>query len=104
MRTIIITQQDRQVFLSPTHPNLSKIGSPRTKACTRAYRESQKRKQNENGNAQQEKAKKIRRLLVTNQIRSEIELLALQTLRGKKEKKIWPVLVCVAQTNHSRAH
>ena len=31
-----VTKQDTQVFLSPTHPNLRKIGSPRTKACVRA--------------------------------------------------------------------
>ena len=90
-----VTKQDMQVFLSPTHPNLSKIGSPITKACVRAYRESQKRKQNENGNAQQEKAKKIRCLsnlevsefLVANQIKSEIELLALADAQSKEGKK-----------------
>ena len=90
-----VTKQDTQVFLSHTHPNLSKIGSPRTKACVRAYRESQKRKQNENRNAQQEMAKKIRRLsnlevsefLVANQIKSEVELLALADAQRKEGKK-----------------
>ena len=89
-----VAKQDTQVFLSPTHLNLSKIGSPRTKACVRAYRESQKRKQNENGNGQQEKAKKIRRLsnlevsefLVANEMKSEIELLALADAQSKEGK------------------
>ena len=97
-----LTKQDTQVFLSPTHPNLSKIGSPRTKACVRAYRESQKRKQNENGNAQQEKGKKIRlsnlevsEFLVANQIKSEIELLALADARSKEgEKDLASFVLC----------
>ena len=89
-----VTKQDTEVFLSPNHPNLSEIGSPRTKTCIRAYRESRKRKQNENTNGQQEKAKKIRRLsnfevsefLVANQIKSETELLALADAQSKEGK------------------
>ncbi|CAB4038470.1 Hypothetical predicted protein [Paramuricea clavata] len=92
-----VTKQDTEVLLSPNHPNLSEIGSPGTKTCIRAYRESRKRKQNENANVQQEaKAKKIRRLsnfevsefLVANQIKSETpSYLHLQTLKAKKGRK-----------------
>ena len=94
-----VTNQDTQVFLSPTHLNLSKIGSPRTKACVRAYRESQKRKQNENGNAQQEKAKTSRqfgglRILVANQIKSEIELLALADAQQRRKKDLASFVLC----------
>ena len=62
-----VTKQDTKVFLSPNHPNLSEIGSPRTKTCIRVYRESRKRKQNENTNAQHEKSLK-KALCVTCQL------------------------------------
>jgi hypothetical protein len=73
-----VMKQDSEVFLSPNHPTVSEFGSPRTKTCICAYRQSRKCKQNENSNAQQEKAKKIK---TSQQFRS------LQIFGGKSNKK-----------------
>ena len=44
-----VTKQDKSVCLIPVHPNLSRIGSPKTGKCIRAYREkSIKRKSTDN--------------------------------------------------------
>ncbi len=39
-----VTKKDTDAFLSLSHPNLSKIGSPRTKKCVRAYRSGRKKR------------------------------------------------------------
>lgn len=38
-----VTKEDQYFILSDDHPDLSEVGSPRTKACTQAYRAKRKR-------------------------------------------------------------
>ena len=39
-----VTKKDPEVYLSPGHPNLEEIGSPRTSKCVRAYRSARRKR------------------------------------------------------------
>ena len=85
-----VTKEDTHVQHSKKHPDLSNIGSPKTKLSTRAYRESRKRKQNEQNEQNKEaKNKKPRRLsnlevsefILNNNITRDTELFAAANTR-----------------------
>ena len=95
-----VTKKDPEVYLSPGHPNLEEIGSPRTSKCVRAYRSaSRKRSSSTPMGKNNEKAKKhinIKRIsnlevsdfIAANQVKDYTELLAFaeaQKNEGKKE-------------------
>jgi hypothetical protein len=95
-----VTKKDPEVYLSPGHPNLEEIGSPRTSKCVRAYRSaSRKRSSSTPMGKNNEKAKKtinIKRtsnlevsdFIIANQVKDYTELLAFaeaQKNEGKKE-------------------
>jgi hypothetical protein len=95
-----VTKQDTQVYLSPGHPNLDEIGSPKTKYCVRAYRSASRKRSSSvdalNKKAQKKMPNKIRRLnnlevsefVTENNVKGYTELLALaeaQKIEGKKD-------------------
>ena len=94
-----VCKADKDVLLSQNHPNLAEIGSPATKNCIRAYRQSRKSKLNNNNTSApsgNNKSTKIRRLsnlevsefLVQQNITSQTELFAVaneQKNQGKKD-------------------
>ena len=99
-----VTKQDKSVYLSPGHPNLSTNGSPKTGKCIRAYREkSRKRKStDDSGDPSTPTASsgRIPRLshldvsefIVENGIRSTDELFAAENSGSRRETRTWPTL------------
>ena len=95
-----VTKEDPEVYLSPGHPNLEAIRSPRTSKCVRAYRSaSRKRKSSTSTGDDNERAKvpknvkrisnlEVSEFVAANQVKDYTELLALaetQKNEGKKE-------------------
>ena len=63
-----VCKDDEDVCLSPGHPNLKEIGSPKTKKCIKAFREKAKKRKSDSAGGESsssshtEKTEKIRRL------------------------------------------
>eukprot|EP00794_Sanderia_malayensis_P001976 gene1976-2245_t len=84
-------KEEKELIHSPLHSNLEAIRSPRTKACTKAYRQRSrsKREADRQGKEEGDLKKKRRRLLnlevsdflIKNNIKRDIELFALANER-----------------------
>ena len=46
-----VTKQNKSVYLSPGHPNLSTIGSPKTGKCIRVYHEKSRKRKSTDDNS-----------------------------------------------------
>ena len=94
-----VTKEDPEVYLSPGHPNLAEIGSPRTSKCIRAYRSASRKRKSSTSTANNHKEAKIPRnvkrisnlevsdFIVANQVKDYTELLALAEIQKKEGKK-----------------
>ena len=95
-----VTKQDKSVYLSPGHPNLSTIGSPKAGKCIRAYREKSRRRKSIDDNsgdpststASSGRIPRVSNLdlsefIVENGIRSTDELLAAAKQRQQEGNK-----------------
>ena len=100
-----VCKSDKNVLLSDTHPNLKEVGSPTTKSCVKAYRQSRKNiiknnrspslKNKNNQGKTSKKSAKIRRLsnlevsefLLEHTIKRETELFAIANKQKREGKK-----------------
>ena len=95
-----VCKDDNDVFLSPGHPNLKEIGSPKTKKCIQAFRENARKRKSdatggESSSTCNEKKDKIRRLsnldvaefVVANNITKSNELFAAAKERRNEGNK-----------------
>ena len=96
-----VTKSDESVYLSEGHPDLTDIGSPKTKQCIKAYRVTRKQnstsseynKNNENITNKKPKVQHLSNLdvseyMIEHNIKSETKLLAKandQKIAGKKD-------------------
>ena len=100
-----VPKQDKSVYLSPGHPNLSTIGLPKTGKCIRVYPEkSRKRKSTDDNSGDPSTSTassgRILRLshldvsefIVENGIRSTDELFAAENSDSRRETRTWPTL------------
>ena len=100
MAFLYVTKQDKNVYFSPGHPNLSTIGSPKTGKCIRAYLgKSKKRKSTEDNSGDPSTSTassgrilrlsnlNISEFIVENGIRNTDELFAAAKQRQQKGNK-----------------
>ena len=93
-----ITKTDPHVIHSQNHPDLQEIGSPKTKKCIKAYKQTCEKRRSSSTPVNKYQTPKIKRLdnidistfLVDNNIKTEEELMAKaqeQYAEGKKDLK-----------------
>ena len=95
-----VCKSDKDVLLSQNHPNLDAVGSPSTKSCVKAYRQSRKKnaastQNTTHGQDNNGKPNKIRRLsnlevsefLLEHNIKRQTELFAIANQQKKEGKK-----------------
>ena len=95
-----VRKKDQEVYLSPGHPNLAEVGSPRTSKCVRVYRSASRKRSSStpvsNNSEQAKRPRNIKRIsnlevsefIAANQVKDFTQLLALaeaQKNEGKKE-------------------